>query len=244
MIIKLKYPFWNIQPVFHSYDYWRYFYWTPFVIQKYKPLRTKFCDFEQIKTIPYLECSQTQQNNLENLIQCYYYHTDKILHVINKKDIHNYLSGQNEPSYVSFYTESLFSNNSDFIIDLSAIILNQYPIACITSRYTKLFYKNPKKNEYIEQSGYFIDFISVHREHDIKKISRKLLQTHEYNQRIKNPSVNVSIIKKENVLFDGIIPLVEYETTTYYLRNIRYPRLPPHFHIDMIINVMSVLYRM
>lgn len=237
MIIKLKFPFWNIQPTFHTYDYWRYFYWTPFIIQKYKPLRTKFCDFEQIKTVPYLECSQIQQKNLENLIQCYYYHTDKVLHIINKNDIHNILAGQNEPSYVSFYTESMFSNNSKNIMDLSSIILNQYPIACITSRYTKVFYKNPKnKNEYIELPSYFIDFICVHREHDLKKISRKLLQTHEYNQRIKNPSVNVSIIKKENTLFEGIVPLVEYETSTYYLRNIRYPRLPRHFHIDMILN--------
>jgi hypothetical protein len=237
IIIKIKFPFWNIQPVFHTYDYWRYFYWTPFIVQKNKPLRTKFCDFEQIKTIPYLECSQIQQKNLENLIQCYYYHTDKVLHIINKTDIHNYLSGQNELSYVSFYTESVYSNNSNKIIDLSSIILNQQPIGCITSRYTKIFYKNSKtKNEYIELPSYFIDFICVHREHDLRKISRKLLQTHEYNQRNKNPSVNVSIIKKENILFEGIISLVEYKTTTYYLRNIRYPRLPQHFHIDMILN--------
>ena len=66
--IKIKYPFWNIQPVFHSYDYWRFFYSIPYIVYKYRPVKTKYCDFQQIETTNYSDCSLTIKNKLINLI--------------------------------------------------------------------------------------------------------------------------------------------------------------------------------
>ena len=37
--IKIRYPFWNVQPVYHTYDFWRWFYRTPFLIQRGAPLK-------------------------------------------------------------------------------------------------------------------------------------------------------------------------------------------------------------
>ena len=67
--IKIRYPFWNNQPVFHTYDYLRYFYSVPYVIYKYIPVKTKFCDFNQIETASYTECSQESINKMVNLLQ-------------------------------------------------------------------------------------------------------------------------------------------------------------------------------
>ena len=236
--IKLTYPFWNIQPVFHYYDYWRYFYSTPFIVYKYRPIKTKFCDFNQITTTAYLESTENQIENIKDLLQCYYFDTDRILHTIHLNDIDAYLTGHNDKSYISVYREPKHQ-----IIDLSCnsldVISLPIPIGCITSRPTTAYYR-PTINDtiYTVMPMYYIDFLCVHRkknkELDKKIISRKLLQTHEYNQRIQTPSIVVSLIKKEIDLFEGVIPLVEYETYTFYLRNIHFTKLPPHFEIIQI----------
>ena len=100
VFIKLKYPFWNNQPIFHRYDYWRYFYTVPFVIYKYRPVKTKFCDFINIKTVDYLEASDTDKANIINLLQCYYIPTERIIHNIHIDDITTYLTGQLDTSFI------------------------------------------------------------------------------------------------------------------------------------------------
>jgi len=81
-----------------------------------------------------------------------------------------------------------------------------------------------------------MDYLCVHREQDNKKLSRTLLQTHEYNQRLFNPNIQVSLIKKEVDLFDGVIPLTKYFTYTFHLRNIQFNKLPKDFEVVLINN--------
>ena len=226
--IKILYPFWNIQPVYHKYDYWRSLYIKPFIVYKHIPIKTKFCDFDTIKTIEYLECSQTQKEELVNLIQCYYMPTERLLYTIDGKNIDSYMTGAGEPSYISFYNQKIYDISGD-------IICYNKPIACICSRHLKFFYRDgPFETVYRELSIYFIDLLCVQREQNIVNISRKLLQTHEYNQRIKNPNITVSLLKKEVELFNGVVPLVSYNTSTYSIRNIEFSALPNGFHIILI----------
>ena len=86
-IIKIKYPFWNNQPVFHSYDYWRFFYYTPFLVYKYRPMKTKFCEFNQIKTYPYLETKLQHRKDVCYLLQSNYILNDRILFTIQEQDL-------------------------------------------------------------------------------------------------------------------------------------------------------------
>jgi hypothetical protein len=76
-----------------------------------------------------------------------------------------------------------------------------------------------------------MDYQTTQRDQNASKLNRSLLQTHEYNQRIQNPEIAVSLLKKEVDLFYGVIPLVQYESTTYLIENRRFPRLPDHYHI-------------
>ena len=223
--IKIRYPFWNNQPVFHTYDYWRYFYSVPYIIYKYRPVKTKYCDFHQIETVPYSECSQHTKQNLVNLLQCYYIPSEKILHTITEKEIDTILTGTNDPCYVSVFQEKIIQNKGEHE---TSIIVSQEPTGCVTSRPYKLFYR-PTLTEKVYTSDllYFIDYLCVKREQDAKKLNRMLLQTHEYNQRIKNSDVLVSLIKKEIDLFEGVIPVVKYDTSTYYLPVLHPISLPP-----------------
>jgi hypothetical protein len=109
------------------------------------------------------------------------------------------------------------------------------PIGTTISKAQKLYYRETQdQNTYTELQIYNIDMICAKRTVDQKKINRQLLQTHEYNQRTKNPVIICSLIKKEIDLFEGVIPLIEYLTYVFYLRNLAFNALPPHFYMSQV----------
>jgi hypothetical protein len=230
--IKIKFPFWNIQPVFHTYDYWRYFYTEPFIVYKHQPIKTKFCDFHHVETLPYLESSAKHQSDMTNLLQCYYIGSESILHTITQEDLHAYFTGHDQPPYFSFYKEIHFHEKIDPSYQILAL---PKPIGMVTSRPCMLYGRSTKKEiGYKKMPVYFIDFLCTRRDCDSKKINRALLQTHEYNQRKQNPEVVISFFKKEIDLFEGVIPLVKYKNHLFHLRPIRVAKLPEHFYIQRI----------
>ena len=220
--IYIKYPFWCRQPVFHTYDYWRYLYKNPFIVYKHGPIKTKHCDFTNIKTYKYSDISESQKDILVNLLQCYYIPSERVLMVITKNVVDLYFNGHNEPSFVSYYQEIPKIKEEE----------KQPIIGVITSRPFNIFYIH--NDTYVFTNAYYIDNICVHRNFKTKNLGRNLLQTHEYNQRLLNPKIQISFIKSEVELYDGVIPLVQYNTYTFYLRNIKLPRLPPHVGIVRI----------
>lgn len=234
--IKLKYPFWNIQPVYHSYDYWRMLYKTPFTIYKYRPVKTKFTDLAHVHTYPFDDLSADHLADIVNLLQCYYIPTDRIIHTIQSADLTSVLTGQIHTSFVSIYNDIHYEYNKNAIIDGSAnIIIKQKPIGCITSRSLRFLYRvGSIPNTYTEESVYYMDYLCVNREHNQLNLNRKLLQTHEYNQRLHNKNVSVSLIRKEGDLFVGIVPLVQFKTHTFHIDNIKFPKLPAKHHVRSI----------
>jgi len=231
--IKIKYPFWNNQPVFHTYDYWRYFYSTPFIIHRYRPVKTKFCDFTSVVTKNLSEYTDENIGELTNLLQCYYVSSDRILHTISAQNIKTILSGIGEPSYISMYYEKIL-NKPTFNDEISTILR---PTGCITSRAFKMYYRPTLKEPmYSELPLYYVDYICVQREQDVRTITRKMYQTHEYNQRTLNPNISVSLFKKEIDLFEGVVPFIRYNAETYYMRKNKLPVLPNTFHIVPINN--------
>ena len=231
--IKLRYPFWNNQPVFHTYDYWRYFYSIPFIVYKYRPIKTKYCDFQQIETISYVDCTDYNKKQLINLLQCYYIQSERILHKITNDELDTIFSGTSEPSYISLFYDKLFQNNNGD----TELIINPNASGCVTSRAFNMFYRPTlSESTYITENIYFIDYLCVNRNRDITKLNRMLLQTHEYNQRIQNPNIKISLIKKEINLFEGIIPIVKYKTITYYYDSLKPFTLPQHFILSNIDN--------
>jgi len=195
-------------------------------------VKTKFCDFYQVETYSYADCSPKHKRDIVNLLQCYYIPSEKILYTIREEDIDLILSGTNETTYMSLFYEKIFQNPDE---GETKMIVNSEPIGCITSRPYKMFYRPTLVEDcYTDILIYMIDYLCVHRERDQAKMNRTLLQTHEYNQRIKNPNILVSLLKKEIDLFDGVIPLVRYQTNTYYIPKINESVLPAHFIVARI----------
>ena len=250
LYIKLTYPFWNTQPVFHIYDFWRYWTNTAFPIQQRYPVRTKYCNFERVETVEYLEATDSQKKEFVDLVQCHYIPDESALFVFNLENLDAYMTGHSSPSYLSFYREDFYQKS----MDPSIIDILKKPVACISARTIDIsFLKEPS------MKAYFWEFICTKREKSDKNLSRQLIQTQEFRQRQRNMDsiltsksdekpISISIFKKEVDLCQGIVPLVEYETKLFIIKNEPLRKLPPHFvlieiggeNIDILFDFLEI----
>lgn len=245
LYIKLRYPFWNVQPVYHTYDIWRKLYKTPFQIQRYYPLKTRFYKNENVKTISHIDIKDSEISKCIDLLQTSYISSDKVLFTISENILRKWLSGTDCTPFLSFYNDKTYE-----ITENSEIIEKYIPIGCMFSKPIYLYLLNKEKiNIYNQLSCYYWDYICIHREHKSKNYSRNLIQTHEYNQRMKCTTTPISLFKKEINFCEGIVPWIQFNTYTYYLRNIHIDPLPPHFvyikilheNKDILINFLAGL---
>jgi hypothetical protein len=212
--IKVRYPFWNTQPVVHIYDYFRRWASSPEIIQKYL-FKTRFYDkTKQIQTTDYTRIPKDTVKQLCEFIQSNYIPTDRLLCTINEKIITTYMSGHNSPSFVSIHRE-----------------LDGKITGVCTSRLWKAYFYSERM---ICIDTYLVDFVCVRRNYDNSQLSERLFQTHEYNIRILNPTISVSIFQKEGELCECVVPLYEYKTYTFYMRNLQMDPLSPHFTISRV----------
>jgi hypothetical protein len=228
-----------LQPVYHTYDFWRKWSSTPFIIQKSYPFQTKFCDFKNIKTREFLDLDVNTLQNLADLLVSHYIPSDQVLFTITPKHLHDYFTGQLNPSYVSIYYEKRYS--VDTTVDKGPSPTNELPyvnhmIGAITSRSISIFVlpRTTDSTHYIKYPCYYWDYVCVHRDHKNANIGRKLIQTHEYNQRVNNRGVLISMFKKEGDLSVGIVPLVEYSSFTLSIPLLKLRKIPKHCFLTRI----------
>jgi hypothetical protein len=247
-IIKIKYPFWNNQPVFHTYDYIRSLYKQPFIIQHGGPYKTKFVDELHIHTYPIDDEHMHILKDIAMLLQSHHLASDRIDYMIQSNELSAIHTGQREHSYMSVYQvlnyeikQPLIKNENNPDIETSInspnidIDKTNKTVGCVTSRAVTM-YVRPTKNEYVftEFPIYFIDFLCVNREHDEKTVSRKLIQTHEYNQRNYNKNINCSLLKKSGELFGGIRPLITYTAYSYNIPKRKVARISTNYTVSLL----------
>jgi hypothetical protein len=210
--IKIRYPFWNIQPVLHTYDWFTLrFTRTPYIVQKF-PYKHKYYDNAAIRTLDYSTLSPEEKREYALYLQSHYSPTDRMLSTITAPALDHLLSGHNAPSFVSVYRE-----------------LDGHISGIMTSRKTNVLLGS---NTTID--AYLFDLMCIHRESSGRKIMEKLFQTHEYNQRIRNLSIAVSLFRMEGNLCEGVVPLVQYRRYTYYVRNLTVRPMPVHYQLSRV----------
>jgi len=215
--IKIRYPFWNTQPVLHTYNMFRrIFTRSSHVIQKY-PYKTRWHDTNRaIQTLDVTRMTDDDKRAVAEFLQTHYLTTDRLLFTITAPMIGLYLEGPNAPSFVSIHRE-----------------LDGHITGITTSRLLHIHAARTTLDSSL--SVYYSDLFCVHRESEPKRhIAETLFQTHEYNVRIHQPSIPVSLFKKEGDLCDGVVPLLEYTTSSFYLRNLALRPLPPHFQMARV----------
>ena len=202
--IRIKYPFWAVQPVFHYYDV-HYWFKDVGVIEPELPSKNKFYN-PKITTYLIQDVPKYKMNEIIRLIQTNY--------ILNKENKHNkfiptaetllpYFNSHNDPCYCSIINDSLLLQElkTNRVIDIDKII------GVITSR--PLHVDMIKQN--IQFDVYYIDYLCVDKSHRKQGIAPQLIQTHEYNQRHKTHHIKVSLFKREDEL-TGIMPICAYDT--------------------------------
>jgi hypothetical protein len=84
---------------------------------------------------------------------------------------------------------------------------------------------------------YYMDFLCMRREVAASSPFplRTLFATHEYNQRCLHAGINVTLFRREVELCEGLVPLLEFDTHTFYLPpRVRTPPLPQNFQMVRI----------
>ena len=270
--IKIRYPFWNTQPVVHTYDWYRrWIQSTPGILQKY-PFKTRFYDTtKQIQTIDFshipkpIHDESKQLKQICEFIQSNYIPSDRLLSTITEKVLSLYLSGQNAPSYISLSFEdksSPVNPSSPSFVPHSGLVaihreLDQTITGVCTSRLLNLYMYEVEPMSaggsletppLIHLKTYYLDYMTVRRETETR-VAERLFHTHEYNIRIANPTIAVSMFQKDGEPCEGVVPFFQYNTQTFYMRNIQVDPLPPDFiisrvakeNVDMLHDIYHIL---
>ena len=241
--LRIRYPFWSFQPVFHPYDAWRYLSWCPHVIQNgpaanatkyiatYPDQRLSFQrtlprNSFRVTTTPYLDVTPAEQEQIVDFLQTQYVTSEQIVFPFLLSDLQTLCTGYGAaPSLVSCLSRQKLPQLQDDLAQSMDACLVAYPVRlCARERW----------NDDVVHvfTLYFWDIIAAHKYAANETILRTLLQTHEANQRKLAPDVGASIFRKEKHLSDGIVPLTVYQISLFSLQNsVKQPPLPPTFTV-------------
>ena len=246
--IRLRYPFWSMQPVYHPYDILRSWTKSPSILCNGLPMKTKYTDSLKVITTPYSESTQQHKRDLTNLLQTQLIDSERVLSTIDQDTLQIYLTGHNHPAYISFfmkehYDVSYQTHHETMKKTLSpdSIIAIKTPVSTMTSRPIRFFITENGASQPINWTVYYWDHICTHRDHRKSGETRHTIQTHEYIQRSKNPDIPISLFKKEETLCEGIVSLTQYTTYTFFLRNIGVPPLAEQCTVIRIFKENKVI---
>lgn len=207
LYIRTKFQFWAMQPVFHIYDL-SYYFFPPGIILHDLPEKNKFCNFKNIDTVPVSKMSNLQLNKVTRFIRRHFLKNKGNTFVPQKENVIPYFTGHNCESYFSLYTED------ELLIDTKTndSLENKKLVSVISGRPLHIMINNGDKDAFFDV--YCVDYLCVDKDYRKKGIAPQIIQTHEYNQRLKNKNIKVSLFKREGDL-TGIVPLCVYSSYGY-----------------------------
>jgi hypothetical protein len=242
LYIKMKYPFWNQIPAMHVYDWHRRYLYSekPYIIH-ILPKKTKYYEPASnlstivsnnselrknqtqkpniIETHRFRNISPERQNEIAKLLQNHYLPSDRVFCSVQLPD----LAAQCADAMVSTYHLHLFESDVIEGFITSRKINTSISVGIGAERYI------------VNEHANYIDYLCFNPKLSSQQKIRSLFHTHEYNERMILPDRNITLFKKEVELCDAIVPLVEYDSLSFYLRyNIEPPKLSSKFRIVRI----------
>lgn len=247
LYIKVKYPFWNQLPALHVYDWHRRFVYseTPYVVHPI-PKKTKYYEHRLVRTGRFSNFEFDEKMEIAKLMQSSYFPSDRVFCSLSFNDLESQLKNAVVSSFNVI--EENINTVGDERGDLSANIVRlernavhhtlRFKIEGIaTSRkiHFTLSLGKDERRTVIHKQANIIDYLCFHRNSASPMKYRRLFHTHDYNSRQIWSDCNITLFKKEVELCDAIVPLVEYESFTFYLRHkIQPAKLPSKFQIVRI----------
>lgn len=201
--VKIKYHFWNIQPVFHYYNI-LYWFSSNKIINLELPTINKYCNTREIKTFNYEELTELDKQFIINFLKTYFLRSKQVNYVPTIKSFESNFENNVHPSFISIYSinTNLFDYKNNHTVNTNEIIGFMTTKPLYITLYNKSF------------PLYYVDYLCVHNLYRKKGIAPQVIQTHELNQRHYNKEIKVSLFKREGEI-NGIVPLSFYNTYGY-----------------------------
>lgn len=220
--IKIKYPFWSTQPIYHSYDWISPCFTRPFLLNV---IKTKYYDPMQYQTKIYSDCDNSE---LCKLLQEHYTEEEQVLHKVEIKTIDNIY--KDPRSMITTYRLQDFSYKGH-----GELQINQYKnILGMTGSYpVKLSISTP--NTTLEVKGWVLHHICSNRYESVKRkeIHQKLLDNHIYNIFQTTGEPTFHLIVKYGIQFTGVVPFVKTTQNIYNIKNSGKTHLRPGYSVNV-----------
>ena len=236
IIIRIKFRFWAVQPVYHFYDIY-YWFFNVGIIRHELPDKNRYTNFKEIETISADKISDIKLRDFIDLIQLNYLRDKGNTFIPEKANIMPYFEGHNSPAFFSFFFEP------DVLMDVktNTTIDTKMLIGAISSRpLTVTIYKTDNP-DLVKFDVFYVDYLCVKKGFRKKNIAPQLIQTHEYNQCHLNKNMCVSLFKREGEL-TGIVPLTAYQTVIFDMKNWREPPEPLHSKTTLLVADSQNMY--
>ena len=235
IFIRIKFRFWAVQPVYHFYDVY-YWFFNVGIIRHELPEKNRYTNFKEIETITMDKVSVVKLRDFVDLIQLNYLRDDGNTFIPEKENIVPYFEGHNSPTFLSLFWQP------DFILDMKTnnTIASKMLIGSITSRPLSVTIYNVNK-DLIKFDVFYVDYLCVKKGFRKKNIAPQLIQTHEYNQCHMNQKMCVSLFKREGEL-TGIVPITSYITFLFDMKNWIKPPKEMHSKTTLLVGDSQNMY--
>ena len=237
IFIRIKFRFWAVQPVYHFYDIY-YWFFNVGIIRHELPEKNRYTNFKEIETIKIDKVTDVKLKDFINLIQLNYLRNDGNVFIPEKENIMPYFEGHNSPTFLSLFWQPdvLIDTKTNTTIDTKLLI------GAITSRpLTVTIYDSKQKQTQIKFDVFYVDYLCVKKGFRKKNIAPQLIQTHEYNQCHMNQNMCVSLFKREGEL-TGIVPLMAYKTYIFDMKNWIKPPNQLHSKTTLLVGDSQNMY--
>ena len=242
IFIRIKYRFWAVQPVYHFYDVY-YWFFNVGIIRHELPEKNRYTNFKDIETIKADKVlgddsiMKAKLTNFMDLIQLNYLRNEDNTFLPEKGNIIPYFEGHNSPSFFSFFWEP------DVLMDVktNTTIESKLLVGAITSRPLNVTIYKTNNPEPVKFDTFYVDYLCVKKGFRKKNIAPQLIQTHEYNQCHMNKNICVSLFKREGEL-TGIIPLTLYQTYVFDMKNWVKPPEQLHSKTTLLVGDSQNMY--
>jgi hypothetical protein len=225
LYIRIAHSFWSHQPICHTYDFIRP--WSlprEGILLETAPTKRKFCDFYHVKTRKYHDITNLEKQTLVHFLQANYISSESVLHMISATTLDQQMTGFMQSPAVSIY----------FDYDYTAAALSRDPAkdpleqalealqqirrtpriqGCMLS--TQIILYDPAAASR-QTPLYYWNYICTKRTSaESNKQTQQLIQTHDYNIRLFDN--RGTLFKKEILLCQGVVPLVQYRSYSYII---------------------------
>lgn len=228
IVVRIKFPFWSIQPVFHIYDL-KHWILPNRIINNSIPYPNKYLRLLDVESLEIKNMLNETKVKITSFIQEHFLRNNYVNYVPSKQDIFNYLDTVLLSSYISLYIKPcmLIEGDNKSGVCSPKVIMDKEILGVISARPMYITLNNKT------MPIYYVDNLCVHKDERNKGIAPSLIQTHYYHlynktcgeRTFNNPynpaklSAPICLFKREGNM-TAIVPLTIYNTIGYDCKTI------------------------